>query len=96
MPTCIVPYISPVLATKPHANLPTFEEQGDAVRQEKSNHTPKTPKRLIVLKQKSFKNTSLIIITIKVFGFMYYQCYKAKRNTYGKSGVFNRAKYDAV
>ena len=42
------------------------------------------------------KETSLTIIPSKVFGFIYYQCYRAKRPTNSSCGKFDRAEHDAV
>ena len=68
---------------------PTFEKQGDAVRHEKSKYTPKNTKLAYNSKAKEFqgymqsvyggtgdKDTCLTITPSKVFGFMYYQCYR--------------------
>ena len=42
------------------------------------------------------KDTCLPITPSKVFGFMYYQCYRKKRATNSESGKFDRVEYDAV
>ena len=88
---------------------PTFEKQGDAVRQEKCKFTPKNTKLAYKSKAKEFQgylksvyggtgdeDTCLTITPSKVFGFMYYQCYRAKRTTNSSPGTFDRADYDSV
>ena len=42
------------------------------------------------------KDTCLTITPSKVFGFMYYQCYRKKRATNSESGKFDRVEYDVV
>ena len=95
---------------KKRPDPPTFEKQGDAVRHEKSKHTPKNTKLAYNSKAKEFqgylnsvfggtgeKESSLVITPSKVFGFMYYQCHRGKRNKQqSSSGKFDRAEYDAV
>ena len=95
---------------KKRTNPSTFEKQGDAVRHEKSKHTPKNTKLAYNSKAKEFqgylnsvfggtgeKESSLVITPSKVFGFMYYQCHRGKRNKQqSSSGKFDRAEYDAV
>ena len=88
---------------------PTFEKQGDAVRHEKCKFTPKNTKLAYKSKAKEFQgylksvyggtgdeDTCLTITPSKVFGFMYYQCYRAKRTTNFSPGTFDRADYDSV